>query len=81
MIVVDESPEQEPGAKQEESLRPDTRAHAVRVGMVDLRAESVLLRLGRSLDPSSYAPSVQAAHGRAITGCLIAMEVCDAMGN
>jgi hypothetical protein len=81
VIVVDEAPDVEPNAEQGDPRRMEEHPHTIRVGMVDLRAQSMLLRLRRNIDPSTYAPSMLAAHARAITGCLVAMEVRDAVGN
>jgi len=77
LVVVDEPPEGQP----DDGRRPEERAHAMRVGLVDLRSQTVLLRLRRSVDPSTYSPSMRAAHGPAITGCLMALEVRAATGN
>ena len=79
LVVVNEPPEFEPNAEKWDGRRPEERPHALRMGLVDLRAQTVLLRLRRKLDPSTFAPAMRAAHARAITGCLLAMDVRDAV--
>jgi hypothetical protein len=79
VVVVDEAPEVEPNADPADGRRPEERPHAIRMGIVDLRAQAVLLRLRRSVDPGSYTTKMRAAHARAITGCIIAMEVRDVL--
>lgn len=80
IVVVDEAPEVEPNADPGDKRRADERGHWIRVGIVDLRSQAVLLRLRKAEDPSAYAPATRAAHARAITGCLIAMDVHDVAG-
>lgn len=79
LVVVNEPPELEPNAEKGDGRRPEERPHAIRMGIVDLRAQTVLLRLRKNVDPSAYAPAMRAAHARAITGCQFAMEVRDAV--
>jgi hypothetical protein len=79
LVVVDELPEMEPKADPSDGRRPEERPHAMRLALVDLRAQSVLLRLRRTQDSSSYPPAVRFSLARAITGCLMAMDVRDAV--
>lgn len=77
VVVIDEAPEE----PSNDERRLEERAHAIRLGLVDLRGQSVLLRLRRSIDPGSYSASMRAAHAHAITGCLMAIEARAATGS
>ena len=52
-------------------------AHDVRVGVVDLAAGSVLLRLRKHVDPSWVSPAKRPMYAGALDGCVLAMDVRD----
>jgi hypothetical protein len=79
LVVVDELPVVEPDADPGDGRRPEERPHAMRMAVVDLRAQNVLLRLRKTEDPSAFAPVARLAHAQGITGCLFAMDVRDAV--
>jgi hypothetical protein len=65
----------EPGDKPGPSELDGERPHEVRVGLVDLAAKKVLLRLRRRVDPSFLSPASRAELANGIDGCALALDV------
>jgi hypothetical protein len=51
------------------------RAHDVRVGLVDLRAQTLLLLLRLPVDPGFISPNVRAEYAGAIDSCALALDI------
>jgi hypothetical protein len=51
------------------------RAHDVRLGLVDLRAEKLLLQLRIPVDPGFISPGIRAEYAGAIDSCALALDV------
>jgi DNA mismatch repair protein MutS2 len=58
-------------------LGPDERLtyHQVRVAVVDLRAQRVLLRARKRVDPNWLAESTRSTFATAVDGCALAFDV------
>jgi hypothetical protein len=55
------------------------RAHPVRVGLIDLAAERVLLRLRRNVDPKWISASRRADYAKGLDSCALALDVRDSV--
>jgi hypothetical protein len=55
------------------------RSHEVRVGLVDLRAARVVLRLRRRSDPSWISSSARSQYASGLDACRLALDVRDAV--
>jgi len=51
------------------------RAHDVRVGIVDLAAQKVLLRLRKTVDPAWISSTARVVYASGLDGCLLAMDL------
>jgi hypothetical protein len=72
VVAIDEPPEGEVrGAAAD-------RPHVVRLGIVDLRSDTVLVRLRRPTNPSAVGDEARPAFGRAVAGCQTAVQMQDA---
>jgi hypothetical protein len=69
----------EPGNKAGLTELDGERAHAVRVGLVDLDTGKLLLRLRRPVDPSWLSASVRAEYAKGIDSCALALDVREAV--
>jgi hypothetical protein len=54
--------------------------HDIRVGLVDLVAGKVLLRLRKHVDPAWISSAKRSMYAGALDGCVLAMDVRDAVG-
>ncbi|MBI3200522.1 MAG: hypothetical protein HYZ29_03195 [Myxococcales bacterium] len=70
LLVVDE-PNADPGPTELDGERP----HDVRVGLVDLTARKVLLRLRRRVDPAWISAATRAEWASGIDSCALALDV------
>jgi hypothetical protein len=70
LVVMDE-----PGDKTAPAELDGERAHAVRVGLVDLTTQKLLLRLRRQVDPSWISAAGRAEFAGGIDSCALAMDV------
>ncbi len=57
------------------------RPHAVRVGLVDLTASKLLLRVRRDVDPGWISSSKRAVYASGIDSCALAFDVREAAGS
>ncbi|PKN47338.1 MAG: hypothetical protein CVU63_06530 [Deltaproteobacteria bacterium HGW-Deltaproteobacteria-20] len=72
VVAIDEPPEGEVrGAAAD-------HPHAVRLGIVDLRSDTVLVRLRRPTNPSAVGAEARTAFGRAVAGCQTGVQLQDA---
>lgn len=71
LLVVADEPSTEPGPSELDGERP----HDVRVGLVNLAARQVLLRLRRRVDPSWSSVATRAEYASAIDSCALALDV------
>jgi hypothetical protein len=69
-VVVDE-PSTTPGPAELDGERP----HDVRIGLVDLTAKKLLLRLRRRVDPAWLSTSSRAEYASGIDSCSLALDV------
>ena len=56
------------------------RAHQVRVAVIDLRANRVLLRVRKRVDPNWLAASTRSTYASAVDGCALALDVRAGVG-
>jgi hypothetical protein len=65
----------EPGDSRGPTELDGERPHEVRVGLVDLAAPRVLLRLRKRVDPGWISPAVRAEYASGIDSCALALDV------
>lgn len=70
LVALDESPDTNEPAELD-----GERAHYVRVGLVDLVAEKLLLRLRRRVDPTWLSDRTRADYARGVDSCALAFDV------
>ena len=56
------------------------RAHDVRVGLVDLAAAKILLRLRKHVDPSGWSASARTEFATGLDGCALAFDIYETVG-
>ena len=69
----------EPGEEGGPTELDGERAHAVRVGLVDLAASKVLVRLRKRVDPKWISPAMRPTHASGLDGCALALDVREAI--
>ena len=70
----------EPGEAGVAAELDGERPHQVRIGVVDLAADKVLLRLRRKVDPSWISSNARAEFASGIDSCGLALDVHAAVG-
>jgi len=65
----------EPGTGKGPTELDGERAHDVRVGVVDLAAARVLLRVRRHVDPTWVSEARRPVYASALDGCALALDV------
>jgi hypothetical protein len=65
----------EPGEPGGATELDGERAHMVRVGIVDLTAAKVLLRVRRRVDPSGITPAKRSLYASGLDGCGLALDI------
>lgn len=69
----------EPGDGRGPTELDGERAHGVRIGLVDLAAAKVLLRLRKPVDPTWISPATRAEYASGIDGCALALDARSAV--
>ncbi len=75
LVIVLDEPGEGAGVTELDGERP----HDVRVGVFDLEASAVLVRLRKRVDPAWIAVSTRAAYAAGLDSCALAMDVRDAV--